>query len=145
MNELSKNEPCPHCGRFANRGVSVDAVIFRNNQVLLVKRGIEPNMGSWATPGGYVEWDESTEEAIVREVKEETNLNVKTVKLVNIYSSPKRHPKHVINILYLVDVEEGSPSAGDDAEDASWFALDSLPEQMALDHRQNIADAQKLL
>lgn len=88
MNQLSKNEPCPHCGRFANRGVSIDAVILKNEEVLLIKRGVEPNKGFWGTPGGYVEWDESAEDAATREVKEETGLNVQNLKLVGVKSSP---------------------------------------------------------
>lgn len=145
MNELKRDEPCPHCGRFANRGVSIDAVIIKNDQILLIQRGVEPYKGFWGTPGGYVEWDESAEETVKREVKEETGLDVKAVRLVNVYSSPDRHPKQVINILYVATVEEGNPAVGDDAEDIRWFTLDALPEQIAFDHKQNIADAQKLL
>ena len=51
---LTNSQPCPTCGRYANRGVSVDAVIIRNNQVLLIQRGVEPDKGFWGTPGGYV-------------------------------------------------------------------------------------------
>ena len=145
MHELRHNEPCPHCGRFDNRGVSIDAVIIRDGKVLLIKRGLEPNKGFWATPGGYVEWDESAEQTVQREVKEETGLTTRSVRLVGVYSAPGRHPKQVINLLYVVDVEEGEPLAGDDAEGIRWFALDNLPEQLALDHKQNIADAQKAL
>lgn len=140
MDELDRNEPCPHCGRFANCGVTVDAVIIRDKVVLLIKRGVEPHKGLWATPGGYVEWDESAEDIVRREVKEETGLNVKKLKQIGVYSSPDRHPKQAINILYAVDVEPG-----DDAEDAQWFSLDSLPDKLAFDHKQNIAEAKKLL
>lgn len=145
MTELSRNEACPHCGRFANRGVSIDAVIIKNNNILLIQRGVEPNKGFWGTPGGYVEWDESAEETAKREVKEETGLDVLDVKLAGVYSNPGRHPKQVINILYLAQVADGEPKVGDDAKDVKWFPLDSLPEKMALDHKQNIEDAKKLL
>jgi 8-oxo-dGTP diphosphatase len=145
MAELKRNEVCPHCGRFANRGVSIDAVIVRNGKVLLIQRGVEPNKGFWGTPGGYVEWDESTEQTVEREVKEETGLVVTGTKLVGVYSSPDRHPRQVINLVYLAQVEDGAPRHGDDATDAQWFDLDDLPEQMALDHRQNIADARRLI
>lgn len=67
------------------------------------------------------------------------------LKLVGIYSSPKRHPKQVINIVYLVKTKDGEVKHGDDALDAKWFDLDNLPDQMALDHKQNIKDAIKLL
>jgi len=145
MEELSKNQQCPNCGRYANRGVSIDAVIINGNKVLLIQRGVEPNKGFWGTPGGYVEWDESLEETVKREVKEETNLEVSDVKLVGVYSSPTRHPKQVINLVYLVSVKDGEPKHGDDALNAKWFLLSELPNPMALDHKQNIQDAIKLL
>jgi ADP-ribose pyrophosphatase YjhB (NUDIX family) len=145
MNTLPRNQRCPECGRFDNRGVSIDAVIIHNGKVLLIKRGVEPNKGYWGTPGGYVEWDESAEETVKREVKEEINLDVTNVQLVTVSSSPKRHPNQVINIVYLVSVKDGELKHGDDALDAKWFSLDLLPDPMALDHKQNITDAKRLL
>jgi 8-oxo-dGTP diphosphatase len=145
MIDLKRDEQCPHCGRFSNRGLSIDAVIIKGDEILLVKRGAEFDTGLWATPGGYVEWDESTEGSVAREVKEETGLNVISTKFVGVYSSPDRHPKQVINIVYLAEVEKGEPKAGDDARDVRWFPLDALPEKMAFDHKQNIADALKVL
>src|SRR3989338_7876697 len=100
MQELKRYEQCPHCGRFANRGISIDAVIIIDNKVLLIQRGVEPYKGYWGTPGGYVDWDESTEETVKREVKEEVGLDVTEAKLVGVYSSPTRHQKQVINIVY---------------------------------------------
>lgn len=144
MEELPKNQPCPHCGRWANRAVSIDAVIIKDGKVLLIQRGVEPNKGFWGTPGGHVDWDESVEDAVRREVKEETNLDVTSMKLVGVYSDPKRHPKQVINLVHLVHVADGALQHGDDTTDAQWFDLNHLPEQMALDHRQNISDARKL-
>jgi ADP-ribose pyrophosphatase YjhB (NUDIX family) len=145
MIDLKRDEQCPHCGRFSNRGLSIDAVIIKNDKILLVQRAAEFDTGFWATPGGYVEWDESTEGSVAREVKEETGLNVTSTKFVGVYSSPDRHPKQVINIVYLAEVEKGEPKAGDDAQDVRWFPLDALPEKMAFDHKQNIADALKVL
>jgi 8-oxo-dGTP diphosphatase len=141
MKKPKRDELCPHCGRFANRGVSIDAVITENSKVLLIQRGVEPNKGYWGTPGGYVGWDESTEETVAREVKEETNLDVINTKLVGVYSSPTRHPKQVINILYAVEVSKITKlKVGDDASDAKWFPLNKLPPKMALDHKQNIIE-----
>ena len=145
MHSLKNNEQCPHCKRYANRGVSIDAVIIKDNQILLIQRGLEPNKGFWGTPGGYVEWDESAEDTVKREVKEETDLDVLETKLVGVYSSPSRHPKQVINLVYAVTVAEGKAKQGDDAMDIKWFSLNELPDQMALDHRQNIEDARKLI
>lgn len=145
MDQIPRSQVCPHCGRFANRGVSIDSVIVKGNKVLLIQRGVEPHKGFWGIPGGYVGWDESAEDTVKREVKEETNLDVTEVKLVGVYSSPSRHPKQVINIVYLVQVKNGGLKHGDDALDAKWVSFDELPEKMALDHKQSIQDARKLL
>lgn len=145
MNKLARDEQCPDCGRFSNRGVSIDAVIIEGDKVLLIQRGVEPNKGFWATPGGYVEWDETTEEAVAREVMEETKLKVGQCALVGVRSSPQRHPKQVINLVYRVTVEDGVPEAGDDAMDVKWFPLNDLPQPLALDHKQNIEDTFRLV
>ena len=140
---LAKNEPCPHCGRYDSRTVTIDAVIIKDQKVLLIKRGKEPDKGLWGVPGGYVDWDETLEGTVKREVKEETNLDVKKLKLIGISSSPKRHPKQVINIVYLATAD-GDAIHGDDAQDLKWFDLDKLPPKMALDHKQNIIDALRI-
>ena len=144
MNKLTRDQQCPDCGRFSNRGVSIDAVIIKDGEVLLVQRGVEPNKGFWAIPGGYVEWDETTEQAVAREVMEETSLRVGQCALVGARSSPERHPKQVINLIYRVAVDHGDPRAGDDVTDVKWFPLDDLPHPLALDHKQNIEDALEL-
>lgn len=140
--ELSNNESCPNCGRFNNRGVSIDAVIIQNNKILLIKRGINPFQGYWALPGGYVEWDESTEETVIREVSEELGLTVDSCELIGVYSSPNRHPKQVINVAYRVTAS-GSPKAGDDAKEFKWFSMDDIPDELAFDHKKIISESQK--
>jgi len=106
MKSLDKNQPCPECGRFANRGISIDAVIVKGEKILLIQRGVEPNKGYWGTPGGYVDWDESSEDVVKREVQEETGLEVTNTTLIGVYSSPDRHLKQVINIVYLTEVKD---------------------------------------
>ena len=141
---IKNNEQCSVCGRFANRGVTIDAVIIRNQMILLIKRRADPYKGFWALPGGYVDWDESVEDAVKREVKEEADLDLKGLKLVGVYSKPERHPKQAINAAYIVDAA-GEAKAGDDALKADWFKLSDLPEELAFDHAQIIADAIKLI
>lgn len=131
---------CPVCGRYNNRGVSVDAVILKGKQVLLVKRGSEQLFnGYWATPGGYVEWNETIEGAVRREVKEETGMKVTNIELIKVDSSPERHPKQVINFVYFVNAK-GKPALQKDFLDVKWFSLGKLPDTMAFDHKQNILD-----
>ena len=136
---------CPTCGFIPNRGISIDAVIVRNDQVLLVKRGLEPFKGHWATPGGYVDWDESAEDAVASEVKEETGLTVTSTQLLAVRSNPSRHPKQTINLVYLAEVAPGEAKAGDDAAEAHWFGWDEIPQDLAFDHALNLADAQRHL
>jgi 8-oxo-dGTP diphosphatase len=140
MPKTYKDRPCPHCGNFTNRGVSVDAVIIKNGKILLIKRGVEPFKDYWGTPGGYVSWDENAEDTVKREVKEETGLSVLSMNFIKVATSPDRHPKQVINLVYLVDAE-GKLSAGDDAVQCKWFDLNNLPEKLAFDHRENIERA----
>ena len=144
MTTLKKSDPCTVCGRFDNRGVSIDAVIIKGSEILLIKRGSQPYKGFWGTPGGYVDWDESTEEAVTREVKEETGLDVTHTSLIGVYSDPSRHPKQTINIVYVARVASGDAKAADDATDLKWFPISDLPSELAFDHRQNIAAALKL-
>lgn len=141
MKKLQRHEPCEYCGRYDNRASTVDAIVFNEGKVLLVKRGIEPYKGMWALPGGYVEWDETTEESTARELREETGLVAITCTLIGIFSHPSRHPKQVINASYLVSVEPGSAQAGDDAEEVRWWPLGSLPQSLAFDHEKIIQAA----
>jgi 8-oxo-dGTP diphosphatase len=135
---LKNNEQCPACGRFANRGVTIDAIIVREGKILLIKRGVEPFAGFWALPGGYVEWDETTEDAVKREVQEETGFEVTSLKLIGVYSKPERHPRQCIDIAYLVEVN-GEVKVGDDAVEFKWESLENISE-LAFDHKKIIED-----
>ncbi len=129
---------------YNNRGTSIDAVIIRKGKVLLVLRARDPFKHHWALPGGYVEWDESVEDSVRREVQEETGLSVKELDLVGVYSAPSRHPKQTIAIAYRVEVTSSeTPKAGDDAAETRWFSLRELPNDLAFDHRRIISDALK--
>lgn len=126
--------------------LTVDVVIpaaDRSRKLLLVQRGGEPFEGHWALPGGFVEIGESVEEAAVREVEEETGLEVSLMGLVGVYSEPQRDPRgHNVSVAYLAqDVEHasGSLEAGTDASSAALMDPDSVP--LAFDHRRIISDA----
>lgn len=104
---------------------------------MLVKRGREPFKGMYALPGGFVEYGESVEDAVVREVLEETGLKTRIVRMLGIYSKPGRDPRgHVASVVFVLDAEKGSAVAGDDASDAEWVPLSRLPEEMAFDHAE---------
>lgn len=140
MNDLAYNQPCPHCGRYKNRAVTLDAVIINDkDQILLVKRGNEPYKGLWANAGGYLDPNETAEQGIMREVKEETGLDAQSATFLNVYTSPDRHPDQAISVAYAVKVT-GELKAGDDAADVRWFDKADLPSPLAFDHETIIED-----
>ncbi|MCX8175655.1 MAG: NUDIX hydrolase [Candidatus Bathyarchaeota archaeon] len=120
--------------------LAVDAVVRFKDGFVFVKRGKDPYKGWWALPGGVVEYGETVEEAVKREVKEETGLDVKIVKLLGVYSKPDRDPRgHYISIVYLVEAVSGRIKASSDAEDVKIFY--NKPEKLAFDHDKIFEDA----
>ena len=127
--------------------IAVDGVLIRDNKILLIKRKNPPFEGRWALPGWFVDYGESTESAVLREFKEETNLDVHIKSLVGVYSQPDRDPRwHTISTVYLLESQgsEASLKAMDDAADASFFSVDALPP-LAFDHEQIVNDSLSLL
>lgn len=124
------------------RAVTVDGLIIKEGKILLVKRKRQPYKGLWAIPGGYLEFGETCEEAVVREVGEETGLKTKIKDFVGVYSTPSRHPQQAISVAYLLEIVGGKVKKGQEATDIGWFPLDNLPP-LAFDHREIISDCQK--
>jgi len=120
--------------------ITVDAVILKENKIVLIKRRNAPFKEYYALPGGFVDYGERTEDAVIREVKEETGLKTKIEKLLGVYSAPDRDPRgHTITIVYKLNITGGKLSAGDDAKEIGLFALDKLP-RLAFDHEEIIGD-----
>jgi 8-oxo-dGTP diphosphatase len=120
--------------------VTVDAVVFRKNrngtEVLLIQRGHYPYEGMWALPGGFVDMEETLEEAIIRELEEETGLKGVELTQLHAYSEIHRDPRgRNISITFfgLAGSDNPSVKAGDDAADARWYPVDKMPE-LAFDH-----------
>jgi 8-oxo-dGTP diphosphatase len=131
--------------RYQNPALTVDAVWLRRGRVLLVRRGRPPFRGFWALPGGFVELSETVEEALVRELKEETGLSGHPVGLVGVYSGPDRDPrKPTTTVAFLVRGRGGTPHGGDDARVAAWVPLDEA-KPLAFDHERILRDARRLL
>jgi len=123
---------------YRNPFPTVDAVIEMGEGIVLVRRKNPPY--GWALPGGFVDYGESLEEAIKREVKEEINLEVETLKQFHTYSAPDRDPRfHTISTVFVVKAK-GELKAGDDAKQVRVFPPDRLPEDIAFDHRKIIKD-----
>jgi 8-oxo-dGTP diphosphatase len=125
--------------------LTVDGVVAEDGQVLLVRRRNPPFAGQYALPGGFVDCGETVEAAVVREVREETGLQTRIEQLLGVYSDPSRDPRgHTVSVTYLLRRESGTPAGADDADDARFFPLDTLPT-LAFDHAHILADARRAL
>lgn len=116
---------------------TVDVVVRIDGKIVLIERVNEPK--GWALPGGFIDYGETVEHAAVREVKEETGLDVTLDGLLGVYSDPERDPRqHNMSVVY-VGTAQGEPKGGDDAARAELFSLVELPP-LVFDHAQIIAD-----
>jgi len=123
--------------------VSVDAVVFgffkTGVKLLLVNRGNEPFKGKWSLPGGFLEIDEELEEAVARELAEETGLANVALEQMRTYGNVGRDPRgRQITIVFMGIATEGlnKIKAGDDAAEVRWFDIEKLPKDMAFDHNE---------
>jgi mutator protein MutT len=111
--------------------VGVGGVVVRDGKVLLVRRGKEPLKGRWVIPGGTVELGETLEEAVTREVREETGIEVRAREIVLVFDRIERAGAdvayHYVIVDYVCDDLGGALCAGSDAVDAAFASLDELP------------------
>ena len=125
---------------YQNPALTVDAIILIDDKLLLIQRGNDPFKGYYALPGGFVGYGERVEDAVEREVKEETGLDAEVQELMGVYSAPDRDPRgHTISVVFHLEVIGGKLKAGDDAVGVKLFELDELPE-LAFDHSDIIWD-----
>ncbi len=122
--------------------VAVDAVIEEDSRILLIVRKNEPFKGKYALPGGLVEYGETCEQAVVREVEEETGLKVAVKGLPGVYSDPSRDPRgHTIGICYMAEMMGGELRAGSDASYAHFFSIEDVRRmELAFDHSRIVED-----
>ncbi len=131
--------------------VTTDCVIFgfdgKNLNILLIERGCEPYVGSWALPGGFLQMDETVEECALRELKEETNVSEVFLEQFHVFSNVNRDPRgRVLTVAFyaLVRQSDYEVISGDDATRAQWFEQDELPP-LAFDHDDIIRLAKERL
>ena len=124
--------------------ITVDAVITAEDRKLVfIRRKNPPFQGLWALTGGYVEYGETLEEALMREVKEETGLVVEIKNIVGVYSDPERDPRgHTITVCFLTKKIGGNLRANSDASDVNCFSpKEALELDLAFDHKKILKDA----
>jgi len=132
--------------RFRNPALTVDGIVLvrrprpggARHYVLLVERGNEPFAGDWALPGGFVDYGEDPDHAVVREIAEETGLSGLPFRQFRAFGDPERDPRgHTVSIVYVAEIVGEPPqvAGGDDAAQARWFPIDQLPG-MAFDHER---------
>ncbi len=135
-------EKCKSCGQYKIPSLSVDAIVHKEGKILLVKRAKKetPFYNTYALPGGFVDYGEKTEDAIVREVWEETGLKTRVNQLIGVYSDRDRDPRrHVVSIAYSLEVLSGRLKTSSETKDIRWFNIDRLP-RLAFDHKKIIED-----
>ena len=136
-----------YCYKYPRPEVTADCVVWgwQNGEVyvLLVKRSNEPFRGCWALPGGFMEMTESAGACAARELREETGLEVTSVRQVRAFSAPGRDPRgRVVTVAFyaFADIRQALVHAGDDAAEAGWFPWNELPS-LAFDHGEIIQAA----
>jgi len=128
---LKATEPprlvCPSCGFvfYLDPKVAVGTIIRdERNQVVLVRRAIEPGYGLWVFPGGYVDRGEQVHAAAIREAREEAGLEIRLDELINVYSYPGKAP---VIIVYAATMIGGCLACDDEGLEARFFSPDEIP------------------
>ena len=117
---------------------TVDIIIEFGGGIVLIERANEPH--GWALPGGFVDYGETLEEAAVREAAEETGLRVELKRQLHTYSDPRRDKRlHTISTVFIA-IGFGELRAGDDAKGAAVYTPETMPGELAFDHREIIDD-----
>jgi 8-oxo-dGTP diphosphatase len=136
MNEKHYKNPTP----------TVDAIIQKNSQILLIERKKEPFKGYLVLPGGFVNEGERVEDAAKREAKEETSLDIVLLEILGVYSEPGRDPRgHVMSTVFIGEISKVSYKvdaiAQDDAAAIEWLNLEEVVNtRFGFDHRRIIID-----
>lgn len=129
MNELIENREYPE-----RPIVAVGGVVVHEGRVLLIRRGRPPMEGRWSIPGGILELGETIADAVARELKEETGVQIRVLELIEIYEKVARDERgfaqyHFVILDYRCEFVEGAARAGGDVTDAAWVSeqqLDSI-------------------
>jgi ADP-ribose pyrophosphatase YjhB (NUDIX family) len=135
---------CPNCGwvHYDNPTPTVQAWIDRDGEFLALRRAGEPMKGEWNMPGGFVEVEETGPEAIAREVREETGLEIETVEVIGIFDSTYgsgEEEQPIFDVAYLCRITGGDYEISDESEEGRWFPLEEFPEPAFAGERKALA------
>ncbi|MBA7526345.1 hypothetical protein ES705_18507 [subsurface metagenome] len=140
-----------YCYSYPHPALTVDAILLTYTvnelDVLFVQRAVEPYKNQWAFPGGFVNENETVEDAVIREIKEETSLSVKGLQQFYTASAPGRDPRGwTVSVVFIgfINWDSAVAKAGDDAANAEWFPLLQTPS-LAFDHGEILSKAKLFL
>lgn len=129
-------------------GVGVGAFILNdNNELLLQKRAVPAEKDHWCIPGGRLEMFETLENAVIREAKEETDLDIEVIKLMGVCNHIiKEENAHWVATSYLCKIKSGELKImePDKASDMRWFSLDNLPDKLTITTKKALQDYRKI-
>lgn len=133
---------CPACGFvfYQNPAPAAGAMIVEAGRILMVQRSIDPGRNDWCIPAGFMEWTEHPQQTAVREIKEETGLDIRICSIFDIFMGMDDPRTHAVLILYLAEAIGGTLKPGDDAREVKYFSFDNLPSNIAFQaHRDALA------
>lgn len=116
--------------------IGVGAVVFRDEKVLIIKRAKAPFKGEWSIPGGRLEFGERLADAVIREVREETGVEIEILGLLDVFEglpSGGEFEDHIVMIDYVAEWLSGEPVASDDAEEAEFVDMEAAVERLSWD------------
>lgn len=116
--------------------IGVGAVVFRGDDILVIKRGKPPFEGQWSIPGGALEYGERLADAVTREVREETGLEIEILGLLDVFEALPAESglsAHTLLIDYVAEWVSGAPVAGDDADEAEFVSAEEAMSRLSWD------------
>jgi ADP-ribose pyrophosphatase YjhB (NUDIX family) len=135
---------CPSCGfvAYENPSPTVQAWIERDGRYLALRRDQDPERGKWNMPGGFVEPGESGPEAIRREVREETGLDIEVGDVIGVFASTYgegEDAESIFDVAFRATASESELDVSDESQEAGWFTLDEFPEPAFEGEREALA------